>query len=108
MTLNKKMQAVEKAVSMYDKMREACVRADKAINGETLDMYNVLVDWGILERYDISNNEHKFLYVTIIAMQLSREEKQEKPRDDKKGKSRWQIIQDALNKNNNNQISKKK
>lgn len=96
--MNSKMQAVDKAVAMYDQIREACVRPDKAIAGDTLKMYNELADWGFLDKYNIVDSENKFLYVTIIAMQLTKNNQKLSEKTSSEGKSKWQIIQSALEK----------
>jgi hypothetical protein len=95
------MQSVEKAVKMYEAIKEACVRPDKSISGETLNIYNELVDWGFLEKYPISNAENKFLYVTIIAMQLEKTNIYD-GKDNGKSleKGKWLMIQEALNRTN--------
>lgn len=104
--LNKKMQAVDRAVKMYDQIKEAAVRPDKAITGETLKVYKEIVDWGFLEKYAIADVDNKFLYVTIIAMQLSKDDGILQNKSDKSGKSKWEMIQEALDKNS--KIIKKK
>lgn len=98
--LNKKMQAIDKAVKMFEQMQEAAVRPDKAISGETLNMYKELVDWGFLEKYPIIDSDNKFLYVTVIAMHLSKDEFTLQNKSNKSVKSKWEMIQEALDKNN--------
>ena len=96
MILNSKMQAVDKAVTMYDQIREACVRPDKSITGETLKVYKEIVDWGFLDKYNIVEAEHRFLYVTIIAMLLTKNNQKLSEQNASDGKTKWQIIQSAL------------
>lgn len=96
-----KMQAVDKAISSYEEIKTACTRPDKSINGETLDIYNELVDWGFVERYPIFDPNNKWLYVMVIAMHLSKSIKAVSTTDsycatDKAAK--WQIIKSALEK----------
>ena len=96
MILNSKMQAVDKAVAMYEQIREACVRPDKSITGETLKVYKEIVDWGFLDRYNIMEADHKFLYVTVIAMLLTKNNQKLSEPNLSEGKTKWQIIQNAL------------
>ena len=103
-----RMQAVDKAVLLYEEIKEACCKPDKSISGETLEIYKELVDWGFIEKYSISDASHRWLYVVVIAMNLNKMN-QVTPTDsyvssDQKGK--WQIIQAALEKTG--KVSKKK
>lgn len=97
-----RMQAVDRAVVFYEEIKDACTRPDKAISGEVLEIYKELVDWGFIEKYNISDTSNKWLYVVIIAMHFSKTIEEQISssdsfaRSDEKGK--WQIIQAALEK----------
>jgi len=105
--ISERLQAVDKAVSVYEEIKDACSRPDKSISGETLEIYKELADWGFIEKYSISEAANKWLYVVIIAMHFNKHYQtlstDSYVSSDQKGK--WQIIQAALEKNNK---SKKK
>jgi hypothetical protein len=63
-----RLQIVEEAVSAFDEIFQACIRPDKSITGEILDIYNELADWGFTEKYKITDVQNKWLYVALIAM----------------------------------------
>lgn len=94
---NPKIQAVDKSVTIYAQIREACERPDKSINGESLKIYKELDDWGLLDKYPITNVEYKHFYVTIIAIHLMKNEKKS-DKIDGESKTKWEMIQAALRK----------
>lgn len=94
---NPKIQAVDKSVAIYSQIREACERPDKSIVGESLKIYKELDDWGLLDKYPITNLDFKHFYVTIIAMYFMKNEK----KTDKlelESRTKWEMIQAALRK----------
>lgn len=102
--MNPRMLAVQRAVAAYDEIRDACTRPDKAISGETLEIYNELVDWGFVEKYPISVTDHKWLYVVFIAMHLNMEAKYTEKSDSYTSENKsekWKLIQSALEKASN-------
>lgn len=104
-----KIQTVEKAVEAYEQIREAFSRPDKAVVGEALILYTELSDWGFFEKYSIFAPENKWLYVTVMAMSLT--SKAKSPLSFSKneiGKSKWEIIQTALQRSEKFGNSKKK
>lgn len=104
-----KMQAVEKAVDAYDQIKEAFSRPDKAVTGDTLVLYKELSDWGFFEKYNILDIENKWLYVTVIAMNLASKAKTPLSLGKNEiGKSKWEIIQSALGRSDKFVNSKKK
>lgn len=96
-----KMQAIEKAINFYDEIRNACSRPDKSIDGDTLEIYNELSDWGFTEKYLISDENNRWLYVVVISMLLHKEEKNADNLDPYTAKDKgekWLIIKNALEK----------
>lgn len=92
-----KMQTVEAAVAAYEAIKEASSRPDKAVDGENLQLYNELSDWGFFEKYKISDIENKWLYVTVMAMNLASKTKNNQIfSKNESGKSKWELIQSAL------------
>lgn len=98
--MSPRMQAVDKAVVVYEEIKEACTRPDKSIDGETFDIYKELVDWGFIEKYRVSDVDNKWLYVAIIAMHLSKSTEPSTTDSyvSSDQKNKWQIIQSALEK----------
>jgi hypothetical protein len=104
-----KIQAVEKAVVAYEQIKEAFSRPDKAVTGEALILYGELSDWGFFDKYNISEPQNKWLYVTVMAMSLtSRTKTPLSFSKNEEGKSKWEIIQSALQKSEKFGTSKKK
>lgn len=104
-----KIQTVEKAVEAYEQIKEAFSRPDKAVTGEALVLYAELSDWGFFEKYSISETENKWLYVTVMAMSLTSKAKTPLPLSKSEiGKSKWEIIQAALQRSEKFGNSKKK
>lgn len=101
---NPKIEAIERATKIYDLIIEASVRADKALTGESLRIYNEICEWGLQDNYPISDTQYKFLYVSFIAMTILRNDENLR-KIDKTKKSKWDIIQSALTTTNK---SKKK
>jgi len=96
-----RLQIVEEAVSAFDEIFQACIRPDKSITGEILDIYNELADWGFTEKYKITDVQNKWLYVALIAMHLSKNSSLAVSSDSslkQNQKGKWQIIQSALEK----------
>jgi len=104
--MNFKIEAVERAVTIYDEIKEACTRPDKSINGETLQIYKELADWGFFEKYAISDIANKWLYVTVLAMHFTMKAYPVLSQTQDNGK--WQIIQSALERSNKARFGKKK
>lgn len=105
-----KMKVVDKAILAYEAIVEACSRPDKSISGENLSIYEDLVDWGFPDKYPITDPIHKWLYVTVIAMNLSYIGYKTVETTDsahvKDGGVKWQIIQAALEKANKGKLKK--
>lgn len=102
---NPKVDAIERATKIYEMINEASVRADKALTGESLKIYNELSEWGLQDNYPLMDSQYKFLYVTIIAMIILRDAEFSKKADRNK-KSKWDIIQSALVSNNKSKSKK--
>jgi hypothetical protein len=71
-------------------------RPDRAIGGEVLKIYNELVEWGFLEKYSITESQNKFLYVTVIAMIITKSNQVLFDQENPAGKTAWEIIQSAV------------
>jgi hypothetical protein len=98
-----KMHFVERAINIYNSIKEACSRPDKCVSGESLLIYNEINDWGFVDRFPILDENNKWLYVTIIAMLITRSESFS--RSDSmivENKGRWEVIQKALDQINSN------
>lgn len=95
---NVKMEAFERAVNTYETIIEAFSRPDKAITGENLSVYNELLEWGFIDKYDIFSSDNKWLYVTVIAMIFNHEEKLLEKNKSAIGNTKWEKIQSTLKK----------
>lgn len=93
---NYKIEAVEKAIQIYEEIKSACTRPDKSIEGDTLKIYRELADWGFFEKYSIADVANKWLYVTVLAMHFMMKNNPLYDLEKKDEKGKWQIIHAAL------------
>ncbi len=96
--MNAKMQTMNTSIEIFEDIFAACTQPDRSISGMSLEVYKHLVDWGFVERYSISQQVNKWLYVTLIAMYIEKSEGLEIQKRATK-KKKWELIQLALEKN---------
>lgn len=105
--LELKRHAIDKAIKIYEEIKNACSKPDKCITGETLSIYKELADWGFFDNYSIIDPNNKKLYIMVLSMHLC-ENYEEKSVEDKNTKGRWEIIQAAIKRNDKGITGKKK